>query len=142
MSNVKNIDINKQIIIEKGNFLLRNNTFFYNNLKDKDEELKQILLNPAPLKQCPEYNELIEEIHNSKVRNNTQYNYQYTLETLFHIVNKLRSNHSIEKIEQIRAYVKYISSQFSESKRTIYDSKKIVLIDEKQVQKVKKIMKR
>lgn len=124
MTNNKNIDINKQIIIEKGNFLINNSTFFYKNLKEFDIELKMILLNPAPLEQCPEYTELVEEINKYKGKNTHQLNYQYSLEILFHIVNLIRlRSYSSEQIELIRSYIKYISTRFSEQERTLYHSK-------------------
>lgn len=143
MTNIKNINVNKQIIFEKGNFLLSNSTFFYNNLKEFDEDLKRILLNPAPLKQCHEFQELIEEINKSKIKNNSQLNYRYSLEILFHIVNIIRlRTTSIEQIELIRTYIKYISSQFSEIERTIYNTKQnIIHIDKEHYEGIEKSMK-
>lgn len=145
MTTTKNIDINKQIIFEKGDFLMNNSSFLHKNLLENAETLKALLLSPTPLKSCPEYNEIIDELNNSKSRNRSQLNYQYSLEILFHIVTMMRKRAiaSEENIELIRTYIKYISSKFSESERVIYDSQqKIVNINKEQLDNAKTKVKR
>lgn len=109
--------ITKEILIEKANFIYDNSYFFHSNINDRHLmlNLKNILLNPAPLIQCEGYMEIFEEIKKRKKRFEKENAYQYSLETLFRVVYLIREvlgspDITIQQTETIRQYVKYIST--------------------------------
>lgn len=145
MDKPKKINISKQIIIEKCNFISNNSTYFKRNLHDNLGILKDILLNNAPLAKCEGYEDLISEIKKDKIKNNIDASYQYSMETLFAIVYSILRNtfasedSKKEQIEKIRQYVKCISTQ--SSGKIYYHKQKIVAIDNEQLIGIEKEIK-
>lgn len=143
MTKIQITDIDKQILIEKSNFISKNSTFFHHNLKNADiiYSLRNILLSHSPLTQCFDYQDLIAEIKKSKIKNIEDLSYSYSFEVLFTIINSIRYNlnygetSKLNQIEFLRLYVKYISNQTSG--KMYYSMQKIVNLDE---DKMKEIM--
>ena len=140
MEQNKKINISREIIIEKSNFISNNSTYFKRNFRDSLALLKGILLNHAPLTQCEGYQELISEIKKTKVRNITEFNYQNSMEILFNIVHSILQNtfasedNKKEQIETIRQYVKCVSTQVSG--KIYYHSQNIISVDNNQLNKI------
>lgn len=133
MVQTRKINIPKQIIIEKSNFISNNSTYFNQTLSDNLPLLKNILLNNAPLTQCEEYEEIIKEIKKSKIKNNAGLNYQNSIEILFAIIYSLLHNvftseeSKHEQIETIRHYVRCVSTH--NSGKIYYHNQKIISVD-------------
>ncbi|MCI5552653.1 MAG: hypothetical protein MR388_02305 [Tenericutes bacterium] len=142
MSSSEIKDIKKAIIIEKSNFILNNSTYFNQKFKEDLITLKSILLNPAPLKQCDGYNELMQDIKKSQIRNIPTLSYQNSLEVLFTIVYYIRANiisseqNKHEQVETIRKYVKCVSTH--DSGKIYYDNQKIVSLNSEKIEQIKK----
>lgn len=140
MSNIGTKSISKAIIIEKSNFILNNSTYFNQKIKDSLTLLKNILLNPAPLKQCDGFNELIQDIKNFQIRNNSELNYQNSLEVLFAIVYTIRANtitseeNKHDQVETIRQYVKCVSTH--DSGKIYYGNQKIVSLNQEALEQI------
>lgn len=142
MTNNQKTNINREIYIEKTNFISDNSSFFHANSENLDVmfNLKAILLNPAPLKECEGYAEIIEEMKKQKVRSEKQHTYQYTMETIFAIVYLIRRHVvSEEKLhqqtEQIRKYVKFVNEK--DTGKMYYSEQNVIQLNEKDVEFVK-----
>lgn len=137
MEQNKKINISKEIIIEKSNFISNNSTYFKQNFHNISILLKGILLNHAPLTQCEGYQELISEIKQTKTRNITEFNYQNSMEVLFNIVHSILQNtfaseeNKKEQIETIRQYVKCVSTHVNG--KIYYHNQNIISVDNNQL---------
>lgn len=126
--------ITKEILIEKTNFIYDNSYFFHSNINDRHLmlNLKNILLNPAPLIQCEGYMEIVEEIRKRKKRVEKENSYQYSLEALFCVVYLIREflgspETVFQQTEIIRQYVKYVSTH--DNGQMYYSTQSMITID-------------
>lgn len=122
-----------EIIKEKSNFLQKNSTYFHNiylkkqesfNLLDFEEKnsiiyLRRILFNQLPLKNCTDYNDLVELIKSSNTRNCNSKSYINSILVLNDILTS--TNHLIDdenkKAENRDIFRKY---QYHLHEQTIY----------------------
>lgn len=141
MADIKKINIQREILIQKCDFISNYSTFFHNNLNNKMLllNLKEILLSPTPLMQSDKYEEVMDEIKSGKTINNNDANYQNALEVLFEIVYLIRaatistSNKDNPHVEKIRLYVKYISTH--NSGKIYYRQQNIITLNDDQLNK-------
>ena len=134
-------NLKKEIYIEKTNFIAENCTFFHIN-KDNDIVmclLKQILLNPAPLKDCDGYLDLMEEIKSRRVGIIRNMTYSYTIEAIFKVVYMIRSQISsperiTQQTEQIRQYMKYVNEK--DTGKMYYSQQKVIKISDEDLNKI------
>ena len=134
-------NLKKEIYIEKTNFIAGNCTFFHIN-KDNDIVmclLKQILLNPAPLKDCDGYLDLMEEIKSQRVGMIKCMTYSYTIEAIFKVVYMIRSQISsperiTQQTEQIRQYMKYVNEK--DTGKMYYSQQKVIKISDEDLNKI------
>lgn len=117
MTNVQKLNIEKEIIKEKCEFIIKNSFYLYKHMNDNEliNNIKNLLLKKAPLLQCSEYDELNKEMYKHKNRYFKEYAYQYSLELLFNVVFYIRNNSLTDEeqikneTEEIRKYVKEIN---------------------------------